>query len=110
MAQVYFTTNVEQVARLCELSVKGMESLASEGPTDEQLTRTVENFRKKMPESRISNNYWLNVLQGYYSAGIDRDTEYEAAIAEINAENIKAAVKALLDEGNFIEVVMGPAE
>ena len=110
VAQVYFTTNVEQVARLRELSVKGMESLASEGPTDEQLTRTVENFRKKMPESRISNNYWLNVLQGYYSAGIDRDTEYEAAIAEINAENIKAAVKALLDEGNFIEVVMGPAE
>lgn len=110
VAQVYFTTNVEQVARLRELSVKGMESLASEGPTNEQLTRTVENFRKKMPESRISNNYWLNVLQGYYSAGIDRDTEYEAAIAEINAENIKAAVKALLDEGNFIEVVMGPAE
>ena len=110
VAQVYFTTNVDQVSRLRELSVKGMESLASEGPTDEQLTRTVENFRKKMPESRISNNYWLNVLQGYYSAGIDRDTEYEAAIAEINAENIKAAVKALLDEGNFIEVVMGPAE
>ena len=110
VAQVYFTTNVDQVARLRELSIKGMESLASEGPTDEQLTRTVENFRKKMPESRISNNYWLNVLQGYYSAGIDRDTEYEAAIAEINAENIKAAVKALLDEGNFIEVVMGPAE
>ena len=110
VAQVYFTTNVDQVSRLRELSVKGMESLASEGPTDEQLTRTVENFRKKMPESRISNNYWLNVLQGYYSAGIDRDTEYEAAIAKINAENIKAAVKALLDEGNFIEVVMGPAE
>ncbi len=110
VAQVYFTTNVDQVAKLRSLAVKGMESLATDGPTEEQLTRTVENFRKKMPESRISNNYWLNVLQGYYSAGIDRDTEYEAAIAEINAENIKAAVKALLDEGNFIEVVMGPAE
>ncbi|MGN1045646.1 MAG: M16 family metallopeptidase [Candidatus Cryptobacteroides sp.] len=110
VAQVYFTTNVDQVARLRELAVKGMESLASEGPTEEQLTRTVENFKKKIPESRISNNYWLGVLQGYYSAGIDRDTEYEAAIADINAENIKAAVKALLDQGNFLEVVMGPAE
>jgi len=108
LAQVVFETNPDQVDNLRKLSVKGMEELAENGPTEEQLTRTIENFKKNIPESRITNGYWMDALQTWYNFGEDSDALYEAAVAEINAENIKAALKELLAQGNFMEVVMCP--
>ena len=107
LIQVYFDTNPESADKLRELAVKGINGLMTDGPTDEQLTRTVENFKKNIPESRITNGWWLNALQMYCNYdGLDYDKEYEAAVNEISAENIQAALKAVLDQGNFIEVMM----
>ncbi len=109
LIQVYFDTNPESADKLRELAVKGINGLMTDGPTDEQLTRTVENFKKNIPESRITNGWWLNALQMYCNYdGLDYDKEYEAAVNEIGAENIQAALKAVLDQGNFIEVMMSP--
>ena len=109
LIQVYFDTNPESADKLRELAVKGINGLMTDGPTDEQLTRTVENFKKNIPESRITNGWWLNALQMYCNYdGLDYDKEYEAAVNEISAENIQAALKAVLDQGNFIEVMMSP--
>lgn len=91
-------------------AVSGLKKLAEEGPTEEQLTRTVENFKKDLPEDRISNGYWLGNLRQYHLYGYDYDKEYEAVISEINAENIKAALQSMLSEGNFIEIIMNPQE
>ena len=108
LIQVYFNTNPEQVDNLRKLAVEGLENLAKNGPTEEQLTRTIENFKKNIPESRISNNYWMGQLQQWYDFGEDEDALYEAAVAKINAENIKSVLQEILSQGNFIEVVMSP--
>ena len=34
--------------------------------------------------------------------------EYEAAVNSITADGIKAVLKPLLEQGNFIEVIMSP--
>ncbi len=108
VAQVYFKTNPGQVEKLSALAIEGLVKLANEGPTEEQLTRTIENFKKKIPESRITNSYWLDQLMTYERYKEDNDKLYEEAISEINAENIKAVLQALLAQGNFIEVIMSP--
>ncbi|MCX4334575.1 MAG: insulinase family protein [Bacteroidales bacterium] len=108
VAQVYFQTNPGQVEKLSALAIEGLVKLANEGPTEEQLTRTIENFKKKIPESRITNSYWLDQLMTYERYKEDNDKLYEEAISEINAENIKAVLQALLAQGNFIEVIMSP--
>ena len=108
MVQVYFDTNPESADKLRKAAVDGLEKLMNEGPTEEQLAMTIENFKKNIPESRIRNSYWLSNLKYYYEHGTDFDKEYEAAIADINAENIKSAVKEILGQGNFIEIMMSP--
>ena len=111
MIQVYFNTNPEQSDKLRELAIKGLEDLAYNGPTAEQISMVIENFKKKIPESRISNGYWLSNIQNWYNYdGEDFDALYEAALPEINAENIKSVLQSILEQGNFIEIVMGPAE
>ena len=109
MIQVYFDTNPEAADKLIASAVKGIEGLASDGPTEEQMTRTIENAKKNLPESRISNSYWQDALIYWDRHGVDYDKEYEAAIQEITPENIKAILTEILSQDNFIEVVMSPA-
>lgn len=106
--QVVFETNPTQCEKLVSLAKEGLRKLAYEGPTQEQMTRTLENFKKGIPEKRLNNSYWLSNLLTNEYRGIDYDAEYEAAVNEITADGIKAVLQSVLESGNFIEVVMAP--
>ena len=103
LIQVQFDTNPEQSEKLCGIAKDHLYKFVENGPTAEELAMAVENLKKNIPESRISNNYWLNVLSTWDEHGIDYDTEYEAAVNSVTAEDVKAVLKAILDQNNFIE-------
>ena len=110
MLQVYFNSKPALLERLKSLAVEGLKKIADEGPTDEQFTRTIENFKKNIPEKRILNSYWLDCIISEYRDNINYDKEYEAAVNGMTKESIQAAAKALVESGNFIEVVMEPGQ
>ena len=110
MIQVAFECKPEMADKLKAMAKDGLRKLAEEGPTDEQFTRTVENFKKNIPESRINNNYWMSSLIRYYKKGIDYDKEYEAAVSAITKEEIRKAAARLYNSGNFIEFVQMPGK
>ena len=106
--QFYFETNPTQCDKLIELAKQGIRKLAEEGPTQEQMTRTNEYFKKLVSEKRINNGYWSKCILENLRLGIDYDKEYEAAVGSLNPEKIKAAAQAFLTQGNYVEVVMSP--
>ncbi|MBQ2544572.1 MAG: insulinase family protein [Bacteroidales bacterium] len=109
LIQVYFDTNPSSSDKLRKLALDGLKKLAQEGPTEEQMTRVTENFKKNIPESRIQNSHWMEEISCYYNYnGMDYDAEYEAAVKALSAEGIRNAVASVLASGNEIEVVMGP--
>ena len=110
MVQIAFDTNTAQQEKLRELAISGIKGLAADGPTEEQLTRAIENARKNVPEKQITNGYWKNALIYRTMTGGDFDKEYTEAVANISAEGIKAALNEILSSGNFLEVVMTPKE
>lgn len=107
---IQFDTNVEKADILAELALKGFNSLAEQGPTEDQVSKAKENMLKNVPESRINNSYWTrcwNILNYY---GFDMDTDLEAAIAAITPEEVQNFVKNLAESGNFFKTMMTPAE
>ena len=110
LLQVYFNCKPALAEKLRALAQDGFRKLAEEGPTDEQFTRTVEHFKKNVPESRINNSYWLSDLLRYFRGGYDYDKEWEAAIGGLTKESIRDAAAKLYNSGNFVEVVMMPGE
>ena len=107
--QVYFDTNPSSADKLRELAKSELKKFAEQGPTEEQMTRVRENFKKNVPEKRIQNNYWMDEINYYYNYdGIDYDAEYEAAVEALSPEGIRKAVADVLESGNFTEVVMMP--
>lgn len=110
LLEVYFQCKPAMSMKLRQIAVDNLAKLADEGPTDVQLTRTVENFKKTLPEKRITNGYWMSNLQYFSRYGVDYDKEYEAAIGQLTKENIRKAAQQLVYSGNFIEVVMLPGK
>ena len=107
---VQFDTNVEQAEKLSGLTVQYLKEFAQNGPTAEEFAMAIENVRKNLPESRISNNYWQSVLGLNLEHGIDYDAEYEAALDSITADDVKTILQNVLSQGHFIQVVLAPQE
>jgi zinc protease len=110
LIQVYFDTNPEQAPKLRELAIKGLKELAENGPEQDKFNMAIENFKKNIPESRISNSYWANNIREYYRHGIDYDAEYEAAVNSVTPEDVKAVLQAILAQNNLIEITSAPKE
>ena len=108
--QVSFDTNPEQAPKLRELALKGLKELAENGPELEKFNMAIENFKKNIPETRISNSYWLGNISEYYDYGIDYDAEYEAAVNSVTPEDVKAVLQAVLAQNNLIEITSAPKE
>ena len=68
----------------------------------------IQNIKKNIPQDRISNSYWLNVLQDYAEFGDMYDSEYEKAVNDATPEAVVELVKNLVDAGNFIQLTMSP--
>ena len=107
---VQFDTNPEQAERLGTLTTKYLKEFAQNGPTAEEFAMAVENVKKNLPESRISNNYWLSALSENDDYGINYDAEYEEALNTVTAEDVKALLQAVLAQENFIQIMMFPEE
>ena len=109
MLQVAFACRPSLCDKLRSLAVDGINDLAANGPTDEEVNSAVLNLKKNLPERRLTNSYWQSAIESYELYGHDTDVENEAAINALTKEKIQAVVQELLSQGNLLEVVMKPA-
>ncbi len=110
LLQVFFDTNVEQAPRLMELAREGLEKLAQNGPDADKVVRVQENLKKRIPEQKINNRFWLKSLARYYDFGEDYPALYEEAVAALDAALIQRAAQALLAPGNTLTLSLWPKE
>ena len=110
LVQTYFNCNPAKADLLRELAAKGIAELAAEGPTDEEMTQALLNLRKNLPESRISNSYWAGQIENWIDYAEDADTLRETALQLVTKEDVKNITKAMIESGNFIELVQRPTK
>jgi len=109
MLQVSFACRPSLCDKLRSLALDGINDLAANGPTDEEVNSAVLNLKKNLPERRLTNSYWQSAIESYELYGHDVDVENEAAINGLTKEKIQAALQEVLSQGNLLEVVMKPA-
>ncbi len=109
LVQVSFDTNGDQAEKLIEIAISEFEKIATQGPSEEYFNRAIENLKKNIPEYRISNSYWANMLRNALQyGGENADWSYEMAVSNITIEDIKALAKTLVESGNYVQVVVEP--
>ena len=104
--QIYFDTDPAKREKMEQIVMTELQKVAQEGPQPEHLAKVKEYMLKQYTEQIKENGYWLNRLLDYYFNNVDMNTGYEKLVNEITVEDVKNFTKALLDQGNIIEVTM----
>ena len=105
---VGFETSKEKAPVLLDKVYSGLEKLAAEGPTDEEMGKTIEMMKKNIPESKKNPSYWENLLTQYYLYGYDMNLTDEIIDKFVTRENVQAAAKTMINQHNRLTVKVDP--
>ena len=108
MMQIAFDTNEEMADELCGIVMAEIEKIAAEGPLAEDMDKTREYQLKNLKKVMEQNGWWSQAITQWYDHKIDYTTEYEAAINAVTADDVKAFMGKMLDDGNLVKVIMRP--
>lgn len=107
---VNFKMAPERREELAAIIVREFEKIAVQGPDSEHVEKVRSYMLKSFDESQRKNGSWMDWLSSYYFRGEDNYTVFEELVKGITVEDIRLLAKYILDQGNFIEVSMIPAE
>ncbi len=107
---VNFKMAPERREELAAIVTREFEKLAAEGPVAEQVEKVRSYMLKSFEDIQKKNAAWMNWLYNNYFENEDSYTGHEELVKSITAEDIRLLAKYILDQGNFIEVSMTPAE
>ncbi|MDF1573665.1 MAG: insulinase family protein [Bacteroidales bacterium] len=110
--QINFDCDPERAADLKKKVYAELERLAAEGPSEEDLSKTVENIVKDRQESKEHNAYYLSNLYNYYLYGINFDdpSNFEDIVKNLTTKDVLQVMKEFYDEANIVDVVFVPRE
>jgi zinc protease len=108
---IAFECDPERAVELKEIIYRELQDIASNGPTQVNLDKTVSNMLKDREENLQHNSYWANVIRSYYLTGIDINDNRNFAdiLNKITIKDIKKAVKKYLAKADLLELVFVPA-
>ena len=86
-----------------------LESISTEGPTQENLGKAVSNLLKNRQEARQHNSYWLSAIYSYQYSGLNPDAaaNFEDILNRLTPADIKS-VAAQAFAGDTVDVTFVP--
>lgn len=76
----------------------------------EELSKIQEYLVKTYTENQRYNSYWLSAISDYSRYGSDLSLGAIDTVNALTTDDVKAFMKNLLDQGNYIVYVQDPAE
>ena len=106
VVQIQLPTAPDKRERMTELVYKGVDEMADDGPSADDLKKMKEYMLRLHEESLKSNDYWLRQMTSFSVYGEDNVTNYTKVLNSITVEDVKKAAKTIFRSGNRIEVGM----
>ena len=83
---------------------KGIEQLAAEAPSEQEVNEAMLYFKKVNAERKSKNlkstSYWLNKMRAEYFDGVDLDKDNEAVFTAVTPEEVRRLTREILAQGN----------
>lgn len=105
---VTFETQLEKSEKLIGKVYAGIESLAADGPTAEELAKTVEMLKKQIPENEKDSSYWMGLIRNYYTYGIDTKATAEDIDKYVTLNSVRELAAKIVKDNNRATVVLNP--
>ena len=109
---ISFGTAPERLEELSAAVFQQIDSVKTNGPTQEDIDKVKETQRRGHETNLRENAYWLNQLIAYERSGLDiRDIlTYEALIETLTLEWVQEAAQLYLRTDNYVQISLYPEE
>ena len=107
---INFKMSPDRREELLAIIIRQFEKMAAEGPASEHVEKIRSYLLKSFEESQKKNAAWKSWMYRYFFQGKNTHDNFIDIVNGITAEDIRLMAKYILDQGNYIEVSMTPAE
>jgi zinc protease len=110
--QISFDCDPDRAEELKEKVYKELDALAEQGPSQDDLSKTVENMLKVRQQAKEHNSYVLGTLFNYYLYGINYDdpANYEDILNGLTVDDVQKVMAGFYKNPNIVDVVFLPRE
>ena len=100
----------ENVEKLIKAALDEVEKIKANGPTESDLNKVKENWRKQNLEDLKDNSFWLRQIQQSveYGSNPDNILTYDKRVDALTVADLKAAANKYFTMKNYIQVVLNP--
>jgi zinc protease len=107
---IMFDCDPAKAKDLKEIIYREIDNLVKNGPSRENLDKTVNNLLKNREESKLHNSYWSNTLYAYYYTGIDINdpANYENILRKLTVNDVKKVAELFFMKADLADIVFRP--
>jgi len=89
-----------------------LDNLMNNGPSQQNLDKTVNNILKNRDETKMHNAYWSSILSRYYSYGINSNdpANYENILKAFTVNDIKKIAVEMFGKADVVDLIFKPAK
>jgi len=105
-----FDTDPEKAAQMKSIIYREIEKIAQNGPTTEDLSKTVESILKNREQSKLHNNYWLQALNNWYFYEINTAApeNFETILNKMTTADVQKFVQSFLAKADLVDIIFKP--
>ncbi len=110
--QMMFDAEPERAAHLKSIIYSEIDKIVANGPTAEDLDKTVKNLLKDREQSKLHNGYWMSTLTGFYRDKINNDApeNFEKILSSVTREEVKKFATDYFKKADLVDLVFLPAK
>ena len=107
-----FDAEPERSAHLKSILYTEIDKIVANGPTAEDLDKVVKNLLKDREQSKLHNNYWMNILVGFYQDKINSDApeNFEKILNSVTIADVKKYAADFFKSADLVDVIFLPAK
>jgi zinc protease len=108
--QMMFDAEPERSAHLKSIIYSEIDKIVANGPTAEDLDKTVKNLLKDREQNKLHNNYWMSTLDKFYRDKINQDdpANFEKILNSLTREDIKKYAAEFFRKADLADLVFLP--
>ncbi|MCF6365879.1 MAG: insulinase family protein [Bacteroidales bacterium] len=102
----------EKSKYLTSIIYREIEKIKKDGPTEADVKKTIEYFKKTREEQLRENNFWKSALlhEYYHGYSLADKANFDKLLGKLNVKSIKKTANNFLNEDNIVQIVMMPKE
>ncbi len=109
---ITFDCDPARAEELKAIIYRELNNIMKNGPSQENLDKSVNNLLKTREEAKMHNAYWLRTLSRYYSYGINSNdpANYEDILKAYTVKDIKKIANMMFKKADVVDLIFKPTE